>query len=64
LYDGEMMDISGQGIASGATPTQAANFTDTDDMGMVSGDMLVDSTLPGVDDDLPNYMDDGGDMMV
>jgi hypothetical protein len=33
-------------------------------MGMVSGDMLVDSTLPGVDDDLPNYMDDGGDMMV
>lgn len=64
LDDGEMMDISGQGIASGATPTQAANFTDTDDMGMVSGDMLVDSTLPGVDDDLPNYMDDGGDMMV
>jgi len=62
LDDGEMADISGQGIGldGAATATPTADTTDGND------GMLTDASLPGVDDSvIPDYTNDvGGDVLI
>jgi hypothetical protein len=71
--DNEIMDISAQGIRTGATPTTVSNEgpdpdVDFGDGGMDGGTddgLLTDAGLPGDDGMMPDYTNDaGGDLLV
>ena len=77
IDDNEVMDISGQGIRTGATATTVSNEgpepdVDFGDGGMDGGmnggmddGLLTDNDLPGDDGMMPDYTNDaGGDLLV